>query len=112
LTIELHRADVVFYGEKGEYTGKLRPGVIVQRNASLRDSPSITLCGITSDPMPSHAGRVPLSPSSENGLDRPSYVMIDKIVSISRGRIRHQLGRLSEDEIDQVDIALRRWLDL
>lgn len=110
--IELRRGDIVYYGERGEFTGKLCPGVVVQRDATLEIAPSITLCRITSEPMPGHIARVALTPDPENGLKRPSYVMIDKIVSISRGRVRKVLGHLGIDDLDSVDLALRRWLDL
>jgi mRNA interferase MazF len=110
--IELRRGDVVFYGERGEYSGKLRPGVIVQRDSTLADSPSITLCGITSFSMPTHAARVSLSPSPENGLEEHSFAMIDKIATIGRSRVRRIFGRLSADEMNAIDRALRAWLEL
>jgi mRNA interferase MazF len=112
LTIELRRGSVVLFGERGEYTGKPRPGVIVQREATLADAPSVTLCGITSLPMPGNAARVALSPSAQNGLEKPSWVMIDKLVSIGRSRVRLVIGALAEHELKQIDVALRRWLDL
>ncbi|MBK8628883.1 MAG: type II toxin-antitoxin system PemK/MazF family toxin [Sphingomonadales bacterium] len=110
--IDLRRGDVVFYGERGEFTGKLRPGVIVQRESTLADSPSITVCGITSFSMPTHAARVALSPSPENGLEEQSFAMIDKIASISRSRVRRVFGHLNPDEINAIDRALRSWLQL
>jgi mRNA interferase MazF len=109
---ELRRGSVVYYGERGEFTGKRRPGVIVQRDSTLADSPSITLCGLTSNPMPSHLARVPIVPDGVNGLEQLSFVMIDKVVSIGRARIRHLFGQLGVDEMKQVDRALRLWLDL
>ena len=110
--IELRRGDIVLYGERGEYTGKLRPGVVLQRDSTLDDAPSVTLCGLTSLSMPAHGSRVAVSPTPLNGLDTDSHVMADKIVSISRKRIRIKLGILGTDEQSQVDLALRRWLGL
>ncbi|MFD1611739.1 type II toxin-antitoxin system PemK/MazF family toxin [Sphingomonas tabacisoli] len=110
--IELRRGSVVYYGERGEFTGKLRPGVVVQRDSTLADAPSVTLCGLTSNAMPSHIARVPLVANDTNGLDQLSFVMVDKVVSIGRARIRRLFGQLSMDEMAQVDRALRLWLDL
>jgi mRNA interferase MazF len=110
--IEIGRGDVVFFGERGEHSGKLRPGVVVQRDATLADAPSVTLCGITSDAMPTNLARVPVMPSPDNGLDRPSYVMIDKLASISRKRVRQVFGKLTTDEMAAVDHALKIWLEL
>jgi mRNA interferase MazF len=110
--IELKRGDIVLYGERGEYTGKLRPGVVVQRDSTLQDAPSVTLCGLTSFAMPTHRSRIAISPSPDNGLDQHSYVMIDKIVSISRPRIREIVGKMGADEIEMINTGLRRWLEL
>ena len=109
---ELRRGDVVHYGERGEFTGKLRPGVIVQHSATLADAPSITLCGLTSTQVPANNARVAVIPSVGNGLDRDSFVMVDKIASIGRGRIRQVFGQLDPSDIDAVDKALRSWLQL
>lgn len=109
---ELQRGHVVYFGERGEFSGKLRPGVIVQRGSTLANSPSITLCGITTHAMPTNAARVAVSPSPENGLDLPSSVMIDKIATIGRARIKRIFGQLGPDEMSAVDTALRQWLEL
>ena len=110
--IELRRGSVVFFGERGEFTGKLRPGVIVQRHSSLDVAASVTLCGLTSEATAGNIARVAISPTTANGLDRPSWVMIDKVASIGRQRIRDVFGILSEDDLSSVDRALRHWLDL
>jgi mRNA interferase MazF len=109
---DLRRGSVVFFGDRGEFTGKLRPGIIIQRQSSLDVAASITLCGLTSDPTAGNIARVAISPTSANGLDRPSWVMIDKIASIGRARIRQVFGVLSEDDLSSVDRALRHWLEL
>ncbi|MFZ4746855.1 MAG: hypothetical protein ACOYLK_08180 [Sphingomonas sp.] len=38
--------------------------------------------------------------------------MIDKIVSISRRRIREIIGKMGADEIEMINTGLRRWLEL
>ena len=110
--IELHRGAVVYFGERGEFSGKLRPGIIVQREATLADAPSVTLVGLTSVAIPTNAARVALTPSSENGLGTTSYAMVDKIASIGRTRIRQIFGRLNQDELAAIDHGLRMWLEL
>jgi mRNA interferase MazF len=109
---DLARGAIVLFGERGEFTGKPRPGVIVQRGSTLADSPSITLCGLTSTPIPGNPLRIAVPPTAANGLRELSFVMIDKLASISRSRIRDVIGALEQDEMAAVDTALRRWLDL
>ena len=95
--IELRRGAVVSFADRGDYTGKPRPGVIVQRDSSLRDSPSITLCGLTTEAMPSHMARPALTPSPANGLGAPCYCMVDKIASIRRAKVGEVFGLLNDD---------------
>lgn len=109
---ELRRGSIALFSERGEFTSKLRPGLIVQRETTLAESPSITLCGITTFIMPTNASRIMLAPDPSNGLDELSFVMIDKIISIGRKRIRAIVGQLDADSLAAVDTALRRWLDL
>lgn len=110
--IELRRGSIVLYGERGEYTSKLRPGVVVQRESTLAEAPSVTLCGITSFAVPTVSSRIMVVPDAENGLDELSFVMIDKIVSISRPRVRALIGLIDIDNMALIDAALRRWLNL
>ena len=110
--IELRRGAVVLYAERGEYTGKLRPGIVVQRNSTLVDAPSVTLCGLTSQPMPNHDARIVVVPDAGNGVDRVSFVMIDKVVSIGRARVREVVGLIDAETMLGVDRALKLWLEL
>ena len=110
--IELARGAMVLFAERGDYTSKPRPGVIVQRDVTLSDAPSITLCGVTTHAIGANAARIALVPSAENGLLKPAYIMIDKVASIRRYRIRERVGMLHIEDMRQIDIALRRWLDL
>ena len=110
--IELRRGDVVFYGERGEFIGKLRPRIVVQRQSTLADAPSVTIVGLTTVTMPTNGARVAITPSPQNGLDATSYAMVDKIASISRSRVRQIFGNLNRDELTMIDRALRVWLEL
>lgn len=46
------------------------------------------------------------------GNYRPSQIMVDKVVSVKAERVREKIGRLSDEQMDQLDAALKRWLDL
>jgi mRNA-degrading endonuclease toxin of MazEF toxin-antitoxin module len=110
--IELKQGDIVLFAERGECTGKLRPGVVVQRDSELQDAPAVALCGLTPFAMPTHRSRIAISPSPHNGLDQHSYVMIDKILSICRPPSLKSLKKMGADEIEMINTGLRRWLEL
>jgi mRNA interferase MazF len=50
--------------------------------------------------------RVTLEPTKRNGLHARSQVMADKPVTIRRERIGRRVGRLDEEDIARLNIAL------
>ena len=47
-----------------------------------------------------------VEPSELNGLDRPSWLMIDKMTTIPRGNLQDRLGRLEDQLLVQLNRAL------
>ena len=108
----MNRGDIVVVATKGAYTGKPRPAVVVQADLFNQVHASLTLCPITSECIDAPLFRVPLPPGARTGLVAASQVMVDKIVSVPRQAIGGTVGHCSDDEIDAVGDALRRWLEL
>jgi mRNA interferase MazF len=109
---ELQRGAVISYAERGDFTSKPRPGIVVQRTSSLAASPSITLCGLTTFGEATEIARFAIVPSPENGLREVSFVMVDKIATIKRSRVREVIGTLSPADMQRLDASLRAWLEL
>ncbi|GGE90937.1 type II toxin-antitoxin system PemK/MazF family toxin [Sphingomonas prati] len=110
--IELRRGQVVLVVEKGDYSGKLRPAVIVQRDSTLDVSDGVTLCGLTSKIAATEPMRVLLTPGNGVGIDAPSMVMADKILTLRRENVRAVVGMVPAPKMQEIEGALRRWLDL
>ena len=108
----MNRGDIVVVATKGAYTGKPRPAVVVQADLFNQVHASLTLCPITSECIDAPLFRVPLPPGARTGLVAASQVMVDKIVSVPRQAIGRTVGHCSDDEVDAVGDALRRWLEL
>jgi mRNA interferase MazF len=106
------RGDIVVVAARGAYTGKPRPAVIVQSDLFNDTHASLTICPITSDIVDAPLFRVALPPGTRTGLDRPSQVMADKIVSVPRSAVNRVVGRCESAEVEAVDDALRSWLQL
>ena len=106
------RGAVVVVAAKGAYTSKPRPAVVVQADAFNPTHASLTLCPITSDCVDAPLFRVTLPPGERTGLATVSQVMIDKVVSVPRAAIVREVGRCDLLHLEQIDEALRRWLDL
>jgi len=72
----------------------------------------VTICPISSHLTGNYLFRVPMPQEADTGLRIDSEVEVDKITTVWVRRIGRIVGRANDDTMDQVDIALRRWLDL
>lgn len=106
------RGDIVVVTARGAYTGKPRPALVVQSDMFNDTHASVTICPITSDIIDVPLFRIALPPGPRTGLERPSQVMTDKIVSVPRTAANRTIGRCDAGELESVGDAVRRWLDL
>lgn len=95
----------------GDY-GKPRPAVIVQSDSFNDNHASIAVCLMTTDVVEAALFRVTVEPTADNGLKTRSQIMIDKIVSLKRGRIDKRVGALDVHTMLQVNRSLAFWLGL
>ena len=73
---------------------------------------SLTVCPFTTNPVDAPLVRIQIEPSQDNGLDRPSSLMVDKITTVSRSGLGERLGRLRDDELVQLNRSLMVFLGL
>ena len=73
---------------------------------------SVILCLFTSYKSGDIRTRVRIEPSSENGLQKVSYVMTDKIVTVDKSMLGKRVGVLSDDDMLAVSEQLRAILGL
>ena len=108
----MKRGDVVLAVLSGDF-GKPRPAVVVQNDAiTSAGAESIILCPMTSVVSSGRRVRVAVQPSSQNGLDLPSEIMVEKVVAVALGRLRAVIGRLDAATMRAVDRALYLVLGL
>lgn len=93
------------------YASKARPVVIVQSD-EIRGFDSVVLCLMTTFESSDIPTRVRVEPSANNGLDRTSFVMTDKIASVSRNMLGKRIGMLASDRMDEVSKQLAIVLGL
>ena len=101
----MRRGDVVTVAATRDY-GKPHPAVIVQTDALPAAHGSIVVCQMTSDCSDAPDFRVTIDPSERNGLRVKSPVMADKPVTIRRERIGRHVGRLDQQDIARLNVAL------
>lgn len=109
--MQMQRGDVVTVAATGDY-GKPRPAVIVQSDAFPETHASVVICQLTSELADAPDFRVTIEPTRENGLRLRSQVMADKPVTVRRERIELKIGRLGNQDMARIGIALAFVLGL
>ncbi len=105
------RGDIVIAVFSGEY-GKPRPAVVVQTDLANPTHSSLMCCPITSHLVDAPLFRLEITPSLENSLEKACQVMVDKITTIRRDKVRRVIGRLDEDTIIRLNRSMAFWLGL
>ena len=94
-----------------DYAGKPRPAVVLQDDA-FDATASVTICPYTTHSVEATLVRLPIEPSERNGLRAVSQLMIDKITTVSKEKLKSRVGRLSDHDIVRVDRAVLVFLGL
>ena len=107
----MRRGDLVTVAAAGDY-GRPRPAVIVQTDAFPESHASVVVCRLTSELVDAPDFRVTIEPKPENGLRLRSQVMADKPVTVKRERVGQKIGRLGNQDMARLGIALAFVLGL
>ena len=92
--------------------GKIRPAVVVQANIMNETLGSVIVCPFSSQIVDAPVARIPVRPNSENGLRIDCQIMLDKITSYPRKRVRGPIGRVDGSVMAAVDSSLVSLLGL
>ena len=105
------RGEVWTVADGPEFAGKPRPAVILQDDV-FDATLSVTVCPVTSSDTDARLVRPVLEASVANGLQVVSRLMVDKITTVSRAKLRRRIGRLSADELTRMNRAVVVFLGL
>ena len=97
----------------GVYASKPRPAVIIQDD--LFDSTlSVVVAPMTSQLIDAPLLRIRISGDGDTvfGLERDSDVMIDKLTAVRRSNVLTRVGRLTSDQLVEVERSLMAFLGL
>jgi mRNA interferase MazF len=105
------RGDLVVLAMSGDY-GKPRPALVVQSDLFNESHDSVTLAPVTSTIVNSPLFRLTIEPSPPTGLKAVSQVMIDKITTVRRDRIKATIGRIEDETMLRVTRAIALWVGI
>lgn len=106
----MKRGDLVTAAVSGDF-GKPRPALVVQSDR-FEETGTVTILLVSGTLIDAPLLRVSVQPTAENGLRKPSQIMIDKAMSVKREKLGDTLGRLDEATLTTVNRLLALFLGL
>lgn len=106
----MRRGDLVSVVLPGSY-GKPRPALIVQSDL-FNEHPSMTVVPITSELRELPLIRLRIEPSEQNGLAKPSDIMLDKVHTIPKDKIGSVFGQIEPIYLRELERLLIVFLGL
>ena len=107
----MRRGEVWTVAGGGEFLTKPRPAVILQ-NDIYDDLSTISVCLLTTRHGEGPPIRIPLEPSARNGLESPSRLMVDRILTVRKSRLGIKVGELEDEQMERLSDAVTIFLDL
>lgn len=104
------RGDVVTIAMQGDF-GKPRPALVIQAD-QFDEHASVTVLPVTSTLVAAPLLRITVQPSVENGLQKPSQVMVDKAMTVKRDKVGPTVGRIDVDVMVEVERCLAVFLGI
>lgn len=106
----MKRGDFVTIAMQGDF-GKPRPALVIQAE-QFNELASVTVLPVTSTHVVAPLLRVTVQPSTENGLQRPSQVMVDKAVTVKRDKAGSVFGHIDAAKLVEVERCLAVFLGI
>ena len=97
---------------EGREIRKTRPAVVVSNNSACRFDSVIQIVPITRLPERNLRPYECLVASVSSGLSKPSRAVANQIRTVARHRLGHHIGRVTSDELRNLDRAVAIQLGL
>jgi mRNA interferase MazF len=106
----MKRGDFVTIAMQGDF-GKPRPALIIQAD-QYNELATVTVLPVTSTLVAAPLFRITVQPSVENGLQKPSQVMVDKAMTVKHDKIGQAFGHIDANELVEVERCLAVFLGI
>ena len=107
----MKRGEIWTVAGGSDYVGKPRPVVIVQDDR-FDKTDSVTVCALTTDPTDATLIRLAVEPNEDNGLRAVCRLMVDKITTVPKSKVRTRIGRLADEDIVRLNRAMLVFLGI
>ena len=106
----MRRGDLVSVAMPGDF-GKPRPALVIQGD-QFSETGTVTVLLLSGTLVDAPLIRPTVSPTPENGLRKPSQVMVDKVMSVKRDRLGPVFGALDAEAMVTVSRSLAVFLGI
>lgn len=104
------RGDLVTIAMQGDF-GKPWPALVIQAD-QYDEHATVTVLPVTGTLIEAPLFRITLQPNAENGLRKPSQVMVDKVMTVKRDKLGQAFGRIDVDSMVEVERCLAVFLGI
>jgi mRNA interferase MazF len=104
------RGDFVTIATQGDF-GKPRPALVIQAD-QFGEHTTVTVLPVTSTLVAAPLLRITVQPSADNGLHKPSQVMVDKTMTVKRDKVGQAFGRVGADALVEIERCLAVFLGI
>jgi mRNA interferase MazF len=94
-----------------DYAGRPRPVSVVQDDR-FDKTDSVRTCAFTTDPTDAPLLRIAIEPNENNGLRAVCRLVVDKITTVPKAKIRTPVGRLADEDMIRLNRALLVFLGI
>lgn len=106
----MRRGDFVIIAMQGDL-GKPRSALMIQAD-QFNEHATVTVLPVTSTLVAAPLLRITVYPNAENGLQKPSQVMVDKAMTVKRDKVGPAFGRIDADALVEVERCLAVFLGI
>lgn len=104
------RGDFVTIAMQGDF-GKPRPALVIQAN-QFGEHSTVTVLPVTSTLVAAPLLRITVQPSADNGMQKPSQVMVDKAMTVKRDKVGQAIGRVDANVLVEIERCLAVFLGI
>lgn len=106
----VRRGDLVPVALQGDHD-KPRPALVIQA-VQFVSTATVTVLLVSSTRVDAPFIRLDVAPNPENGLLKPSQIMVDKAMTVRRDKLAEPFGRLNDEIMLAVNRALMVFLGI
>lgn len=106
----MKRGDLITVAIRGDF-GKPRPALVIQAD-SFDGLPTVSVLPVTGTLTTAPLLRVTVDPDKENGLQKTSQVMIDKVITVKRDKTGEAFGHINANLMTEIERRLALFLGI